>query len=632
MIAAYTVFQSDEGLLDRARRMANSLKVGAGTGKASGWLSGLSAFAFCEGTTPGSTCATPRGDIVLFNGYIVNRAELRAALGGGALDDAAIYAAGHAAWGDAIDLRIVGEFSAIIVLADAPEIRIARSPINAPPLHIWRDRHCLAVATTPRAIFAGGDMAREIDEQKIADSLFLNYYEGERSWFKGVSRLPLGARARISREGIRTERYYDLGSLPDVRLKRDQDYVEAADALMREGTRAALDGFSQPAVSVSGGFDSQAVSAYAMREREGPLIGYTSVPEAGWDGIVSGTRFGDERAHVLALAQMYPQFEANFIDAAGLSFDHLQRELFMTGSVAPRNGMNLHWIHAIRDAAVRRGCDVMLTGAIGNATFSFAGDGALPNWFATGRWLRLLSELRHQQSEVSLPRRFAALVVKPWLPHPMSRAITRWRHGDAGDPLDEWCPLNGDYARDMRVHERAVEMGYDPYYRKHRSTRAWRSAVMGNAANEVGDIHLGFELLHGIPTRDPTAYRPLVEFCAGIPDDQYLRRGQTRWLARRMLKGKLPDIVLNENRRGLQAADWHLRISRQRDALIAELGQLAEDPEMARRLNLARLRQDLVDFPDGTPTDKVSRSRLQLALTRGLTTARYIRHAEGRND
>ena len=102
-------------------------------------------------------------------------------------------------------------------------------------------------------------------------------------------------------------------------------------------------------------------------------------------------------------------------------------------------------------------------------------------------------------------------------------------------------------------------------------------------------------------------------------------------LARRMLRGKLPDMVLRENRRGRQAADWHLRIARQRDDLISEIDWLQEDPNMRRRLNLAALRQALVDFPTTTPRDKFAAQRLQLALSRGLTTARFIRYIEGRN-
>lgn len=209
----------------------------------------------------------------------------------------------------------------------------------------------------------------------------------------------------------------------------------------------------------------------------------------------------------------------------------------------------------------------------------------------------------------------------------------RLRHGAVPKDAMAWCPLNPDYAAEMRVAERAADMGFDARFRPRNSTRAARLAMMQGAINESGDIQAAMAQLWGMPARDPTSYRPLLEFCFGIPDDQYWRNGTRRWLARRMFAGKLPDMVLNERRRGTQAADWHLRMSRQRETLAAELDRLAADPAMAHRLNLPRLRSLLDNWPAETPIEDTEYGQgLQLALSRGVTTARYIRYVEGRND
>src|SRR5205823_2532864 len=135
-------------------------------------------------------------------------------------------------------------------------------------------------------------------------------------------------------------------------------------------------------------------------------------------------------------------------------------------------------------------------------------------------------------------------------------------------------------------------------YRAVKSTRKWRDETLTLPSQDGSDIDQAFDLIHGMETRDPTSYRPLVEFCLGIPDDQYLRNGETRRLARRMLKGLVPDMVLDETRTGLQAADWHLRLGRQRDERIAEIDRLAEDDSLAAMLDLGALRQSLVDWPE----------------------------------
>jgi asparagine synthase (glutamine-hydrolysing) len=131
-------------------------------------------------------------------------------------------------------------------------------------------------------------------------------------------------------------------------------------------------------------------------------------------------------------------------------------------------------------------------------------------------------------------------------------------------------------------------------------------------------------------TRDPTAYRPLVEFCLGIPDDQYLRNGQSRWLAQRMLKGVVPDMVVSETRRGMRIADWHLRLGRQRNKLIAEFDTLLEDKNISAMLNIKALRQAMVDWPE-VPPPLYKDWQLRSAVANTLTVAQFIRYVENRN-
>ena len=331
------------------------------------------------------------------------------------------------------------------------------------------------------------------------------------------------------------------------------------------------------------------------------------------------------------MAELYPTLEVETVDAAGLSFDHKLGAMFLMMGAAPRNVMNLHWIHELRALARRRGCDVLLTGGLGNVTFSFDGSGALPTLLRKGRLSRLARELRFLRSRhSSYFRAFVSRAVMPLMPDPLWRMQHYWRHGGSAE-LPVWCGLNPDWARETRVRERAEHLGFDPAFRPSANTRSARLAILG-ANGEFGDASFAMEVISGIPKRDPTSYRPFVEFCFGIPDDQFLRDGETRWLARRLLKGKIPELVLDEKRRGLQAADWHLRLNRDRQRLVDELTGLARDPAMAARFDLPRLRQALANWPARTPVDDPRQSQvLRLALPRALATARFIRHVQGQN-
>lgn len=580
----------------------------------------------------GSQGVTPAGELVLFTGYLLHRRALRLELGVGEVDDAQLYAAAYARWGDAADLKVQGDYATIIISPDAPRVRLSASPIYCQPLHYWRDAERLIVASRAQAVFDTGLVERVVDESKIADTLYLNYSNLAHDWFVGLKRLPGGCRAWMEPGKELVEQFYDITQAPDVRFKRDEDYAEAADHLFAEGVRAMLDGFSRPAISLSGGFDSQAVAAYVMRERPGQrLLGLTSVPEDGWDRIDRESRFGDERPHVEALAAMYPELEMRWIDAAGRSFEHFEREMFQASSIAVRNAMNMHWLHDVAREAAHDGCDVILTGAVGNLSFSYNGSNRFADLLSQGRAVSLLRELWWDGSFASMPRRFVGQAAMWLAPAWLWRKVGAWRRGAAADPFETWCPLQRDYARDMRVDERAREAGHDPWFQLDYKSRELRAAAIALLAGDVADLFQAFELMHGVPSRDPTAYRPLMEFCFGIPDEQYLSRGRRRWLAKRMLLGKVPDMVLNERRRGEQSVDWRLRLKRQREALIEEIDWLKEDPAMARRMNFDSMRQALVDFPEQTPSDKIQFERLCLAIPRALHTARYIRFMEGRN-
>lgn len=573
----------------------------------------------------------PDGSFLLFNGHIDNRAELLSELSlPPATGDGQLYAAVFARWGSQAENRVIGQYCAATISQDCKEALLVRSPVRAPPLHIWCGANDLVVASVPRAIFATGLISPKVDDQKIADSLYLNYEEEERSWYRDISRLPIGSRATINSRSCEISRYYDVASLAPVRFERDEDYVDQARELLALATKSALEPFSNPAISLSGGFDSQAVAALALRNLvPGEVLrGYTGVPETGWQPEDIPGRFGDEWPLVKLLSDQYPQLQIARVDAAGLSFDHKLAQIFLLAGISPFAAMNLHWMHEIWRSARAEGCDVMLTGDFGNGTFSASGEWAYSGMTSRREWAKLGRELRAiSRNPVDFARNVASKVLWPRLPNLLANAVSGLRGKPT--PFESWCSLNPEWARAMNVEERSHEMGRDKHFRQIRGPLHFRRNFGGG---ESGDIDQVFCELHGIEHRDPTSYRPLAEFCFAIPDDQFIRKGQSRWLARRVLKDLVPEAVRTERGRGRQAADWSLRLARDRPALLAELDRLARDPAMAARFDLIGLRKDLAEWNGSSPSEARLASRLEHAIPRALTTARFIRFVEQRND
>ena len=163
-------------------------------------------------------------------------------------------------------------------------------------------------------------------------------------------------------------------------------------------------------------------------------------------------------------------------------------------------------------------------------------------------------------------------------------------------------------------------------------SRAETIRWMWASADSAEDLDLGMERLHGVRHRDVTAYRPLFEFCHGLPADQFVRHGTDRYLARRMAEGLLPESQRMDARQGRHNIDWHVRMTRRREDLLSQIRAIAGHRELAHILDLGKMAALLEDWPDRTPSDPGEALPRMLGLTRALTAAAFVSHAERRND
>lgn len=572
------------------------------------------------------------GSHIIMAGRIQDRAELASRHGiDPALDNTALYAGLYARRGDECDRLILGDYAVIQWHPQKRQVRLARSATSFCPLHYWRDGHRLVVSSIPRALFAAG-LDVQIDDARLGDTLLLNYRDATTSWYRGARRVTCGTFEQHDPQRAMRQRFWSVEDVPKVHFARDEDYVEAVDEQFRRATRAEMEGVARPAIALSGGLDSQAVASYLIDE--GPtglrLPAFTAVPQAGWRSDGRSTSFGDESAHVRALAQMHPQIEPHFISGERSRFgDQLEAMAMLTGWPT-RNEANMHWIHEAYASAGAMGCDVITFGAAGNAGFSYDGLTGYPTWLRQGQWPRLARELIASPDPRPLWRRTASLALMPNLPLPLRGAIDRLR-GLRSSPFASWCPLRADFAASSGALQRAQEANFDPLFCPSPSARDWRARVLDDMFSESAEIELGLRLLHGVGYRDPTLYRPLLELCIGIDDAQYLRGGTDRWLARRLLKGRVPEMVRNERRAGRQAADWALRMAAERDTLTAELERMRTDPWLAERLDLARLASDLRAWPESDDPAAGYPLKIGVAVSRAISTGRFLRYASGRN-
>ena len=614
--------------------MAASLGLFAGASAASVCLSGsvwLQLGGLRTGRRQPAWHPTKVRDITaLFHGRLDNCADLASELGIASGDPALVYACAVERWGRDAERRCIGSYCAIVECGDGT-LRLSRSPWTAPPLVYANDGLKAVVASVPRVLFAAG-VPQTLNLTRFADTLYFNPVFDDGGWFEATWRVPHGTIVTLAEGSRHVDRWYDPMAVPEIRLATDQAYVDAAQSLVDEAATKAMVGVRQPAIALSGGLDSPQAAAAILRilPKDAVLRSFTAVPLDQWDGRVSPGMFGDERPWVEHLALTEPRLRPTFLDRPEGGFDERLPEMFAAMGVAPRHTANLSFYHAVFAAARQAGCDVMFDAESGNDTLSHDGRWCYVEFLRTGRWRQLYWVMKARPDPRPVWRRIASLSVLRSLPTPLRRGIRRIV-GRAG--LKHHAQLHlltpTAIAR-FKLSERAQAGGtLDHEYlatREETIRHAYRTIDF-----EAAEVWQAIEEIHGITRRDVFAYRPLIEFCMGLPTEQFVRDGVDRFLARRMARGVMPEAQRINPLYGQHSADWHTRLTRQRDQLLAEAKRLRDDPDLNAILDIDRMIDLLQDWPDETPLDRETALPRQVGLTRAFIAARYMRFVSGRN-
>lgn len=563
-----------------------------------------------------------------------NREELWEALGipaaeGRGLADPEIILRALERWDEAAVDRLQGDFAFAFWDARRRRLLLARDFMGQRPLHYARRDGFFAFASMPKGLHALPEIPPAPDREAVASFLALIPEDGSETFFRGIEKVRSGEIVAITRDGLNATRWW-RPSLEPLNLGSHDDYAEALREHFDRAVAARLRGAdSAVAAHLSGGLDSSAVAATAARlmaPSGGRVAGFTAVPREGYDSSEVKNAFCDEGPHAAEVAAMYPNMDHVIVRNGGSPFADLDRQFFAFERPV-LNLCNAVWMHRIMDVARERGLRILLSGARGNMSFSYDGMPLLTQLLSSGRLFRLASESRALVRNGTRVGTVAAQALGPFLPVPLWQAISRMR--GKGRKLTDYTAISPDAVRDLRVAERAAERGLDVSYRPRGDPLETRLWVLRRV--DTGNYNKGHLAGWGIDVRDPTADRRLIEFCLSVPADQYLRHGVRRALARTAFAERLPAKIVNETRKGYQAADWHEGLVAGRDDLGGELGRIAACEDAGSTVDHARMRALADAMPKGGWHTPAVTEKYRLGLLRGVSAGHFIRKAAGSN-
>lgn len=534
-------------------------------------------------------------------------------------DPATIVADAHRRWGDEAPAHLVGEFAYALWDARERRLHLARDVGGWHILYYVRRADRVVFSDSLPVLLALVPDVRRLDPRVLVDLLVDGVPPVGRTIWRDIDALAPASIARFARGGDAMRRYWHMPQT-SLRFARDDDYVDAARAVLDEAVRCSLPTHGPIGIALSGGLDSTVLAATAATVAPGrALLGFTGVPAPGAVLPHTPDRYNDERPYVEALRQHLGALEVTHTSSAVDADDTINAAIIALAGMPLNNTMNAAWLSPAYGAAAERGVHSVLTGSFGNITLSYDGMSLLPALLDQGRLVRFAKELvglgRH---DVRLARGFArnAISNSRYFRHyrQLRRDPTLWPRRR----LERVFLANGfaesvDWLGYQMEDEASIPAGGADH-------RAWHIS----RSQRQRHLHAPLQRHWRAEFMQPLADQRLIEFCLAIPLEQFLRYGETRHLARRVLSDRLPAAIVQNRLRGSQSPEAVQRIKAQAPRLLAELDRYAASPLVRHCLDVEAMRVGLGEIGNATP-DQINEVQY---LHRALQHARFLTYLE----
>ncbi len=507
------------------------------------------------------------------------------------LPDSAFLLAAWLRWGHSCLDRLLGGFAFAVWTPARQEVFAARDPTGERPLFFHRSAEFFALASMPKALLALPGVPSGFQEAHLADWIAALKPSRTATFFAGIERLPAGHFLRVTPAQVECKQYWNPRDAKPVRYPRDEDYAEAMVEILDRATEARLRSTRRAGSFLSAGLDSSAVTASAailLAKHGKTLTSFTAVPRPEFNGIVQSVHLPSEAEGAAEVARLYPNIEHVLVDTRG--YDLLATLKRWTGALDEPfpNVINSLWITATLNQAKQRGIGVVLEGAVGNGTFSWHSRTILSHYFLGGRWLQLARTVRGLRGRGEFTLKAAARAsTRNLLPMALTRLLAPRKNLEG---LFDFL-ANPEWMRRFRLRDRM----FDSIYDRPPDPRVEQADLFEEF--DLGPIHAAAEAVTGVEMRDPFQDRRVYDFCFGIPQDQYVVEGHTRSLARRSMRGRLPQSTLDRYQRGQQGSDWYITESEALPELRAELALIQQSPAAREVLDIPAMQALLDNFP-----------------------------------
>jgi asparagine synthase (glutamine-hydrolysing) len=210
--------------------------------------------------------------------------------------DSTLILEAYKKWGEQCPHHLLGDW--VFTLWDTKERKlfIARDHHGTGGVYYFHGPRFFAFSSGLKGLLALADIPRRLNEMRLAQILVAWQQHGASTVYEGIYRLPPAHYLTVTETGVKLKRYWYLEHTPQLRLKSDEEYVDAFLEIYKEAVRCRLRSARPVGIALSGGLDSGSVAALAARELEKkgqPLMAFSASSIYDVSSSLPGGRFDD---------------------------------------------------------------------------------------------------------------------------------------------------------------------------------------------------------------------------------------------------------------------------------------------------------------------------------------------------
>ena len=485
---------------------------------------------------------------IVFNGEIYNYQELREFLKTkGHIfktnTDTEVIVHLYEEFGEACVEKLRGMFAFAIWNERQKTLFIARDRVGIKPLYYWLSDKCLVFGSEIKAILADPEVKAEVAPEMIDRFLTFYYVPGEETLFRNIFKLAPGHYMIVKDGNATIKQYWDLCFAPTAQSFRDAETNLLS--LLDECVRMHMISDVPVGFLLSGGVDSTALLGCAVGKTDKPLSSFTLGFEM--PGIV------DERPYATLAAQRYGSEHHEMTISSKEFVDFLPKYSWhMEEPVCEPTAIALYYVSRLAKDYVK----VLISGEGGDEAFA-----GYPN-YRNLLWLErfkkafkpfngvISSSMLFMNRILNNPRlaKYADLASLPFESYYYSRIASPFNYFNT-------------HTADLYTPE------YSRLANKAFSTSVANRYLAGGAGNDIvnrmlyvdtkmalpDDLLLKADkmtMANSIELRVPLLDHKLLEFAAGLPENFKVRRFTTKYIAKKALKGRVPQEILDRKKVG----------------------------------------------------------------------------------